>query len=273
MIIVTGTKRSGTSLWMQLLVAAGLPHIGERFPAGWGELLRDANPDGFFESELVAGINWRTNPHPLTGAYLAPASTREHAVKVFIPGLVRSDVAFIDRCIATVRGWRDYVISTRRLAALERQHGTRRADPSTLPPALEWWVSNYGLIRDLAIRGYPVHVVSYDGLLRDPARVVAETLEWIGRGDAERATTIVRSPERDAVRRPSDAELAEGIAAPHLEVFDELYHAIDSERPLSAAFVDRLNRTDAELRGVVLEHQASIEGETVADLLGRGVRV
>lgn len=273
MIIVTGTKRSGTSLWMHLLVAAGLPHIGERFPAGWGELLRDANPDGFFESELVAGINWRTNPHPLTGAYLAPAATREHAVKVFIPGLVRSDVAFIDRCIATVRSWRDYVMSTRRLAALERDQGTRRGDPSTLPPALEWWCSNYALIRDLAIRGYPVHVVGYDALLRDPARVVAETLAWIGLGDPEHATKLVRTSARNDARRPSDADLAEGLAPAHLEVFDELYYAIDSERPLSAAFVERLNRTDADLRSAVLEHQASIEGETIADLLGRGARV
>ncbi|HWB74616.1 MAG TPA: hypothetical protein VG755_06665 [Nannocystaceae bacterium] len=273
MIIVTGTKRSGTSLWMHLLVAAGLPHIGERFPAGWGELLRDANPDGFFESELVAGINWRTNPHPLTGSYLAPATTREHAVKVFIPGLVRSDVAFIDRCIATVRSWRDYVMSTRRLAALERDKGTRRDESSTLPPALEWWCSNYALIRDLAIRGYPVHVVGYDALLRDPGRVVSETLAWIGTGDPEHATQLVRTGSRSDTRRPSDADLADGLAPAHLEVFDELYHAIDSERPLSAAFVDRLNRTDADLRRAVLEHQASIEGETIADLLGRGARV
>ena len=127
MIIVTGTKRSGTSLWMHLLVAAGLPHVGDRFPGGWGELLRDANPDGFFESELVAGINYRTNPHPMTGAYLHPDATRQHAVKVFIPGLVRSDVAFLDRCIATVRDWRSYVTSMRRMQALP------------LAPVLHFW--------------------------------------------------------------------------------------------------------------------------------------
>ena len=115
MIVVTGTKRSGTSMWMHVLVAAGLPHIGDRFPAGWGELLRDANPDGFYESELMVGINYRTNPHPLTGAYLAPQQTRDYAVKIFIPGLVRSDVAFLDRCIATVRDWRQYVASLRRV--------------------------------------------------------------------------------------------------------------------------------------------------------------
>jgi hypothetical protein len=264
-IIVTGTKRSGTSMWMHVLVAAGLPFIGDRFPATWGELLRDANPDGFFESELAAGINYRTNPHPLTGAYLAPQQTRDHAVKVFIPGLVRSDVAFIDRVVATVRSWRDYVVSTRRMQAMAPNSGD-----GVLPPALEWWCNNFALIRDLAIRGYPVHVLSYDAFLRDPARVAAEVLAWIGRGDAERAAAAVRPELRTA--RADDvppAELADGIEPQHLAVFDELYHAIDGETPLTASFVSKLNHTDEALRPVVLEHRARLDANTVADILAR----
>jgi hypothetical protein len=266
MIIVTGTKRSGTSMWMHALVAAGLPCIGDRFPAGWGELLRDANPDGFFESELLAGINYRTNPHPLTGAYLSPQQTRQHAVKVFIPGLVRTDVAFIDACVATVRPWRDYVVSTRRVRAMAGE-----SEASLLPPALEWWCNNYALLRDLAIRGYRVHVVSYDGFLRDPARVAAEVLAWLGCGDADRAAAVVRPELRTATERaPStDADLGGDILARHLAVFDELYEAIDGEQPLSSSFVDRLNRTDTELRPMVRELQAHVDADTVADILGR----
>jgi hypothetical protein len=266
MIIVTGTKRSGTSMWMHALVAAGLPCIGDRFPAGWSELLADANPDGFFESELVAGINWRTNPHPLTGAYLSPQQTKDHAVKVFVPGLVRSDVAFLDFVVATVRSWREYVVSTRRMRAMLSDD---EAD-AILPPALEWWNANYALIRDLAIRGYRVHVVSYEGFLRDPARVAAEVLAWIGRGDPERAAAVVRPELRTAeTARASDEELADGVAVAHLAVFDELYDAIDGEQPLSAALVDRLNRTDQELRPMVRELQAQLDASTIADIVGR----
>ncbi|PCC74697.1 hypothetical protein [Nannocystis exedens] len=259
MIVVTGTKRSGTSMWMHVLVAAGLPCIGERFPAGWGELLRDANPDGFFESELMGGINYRTNPHPLTGAYLAPQATRDHAVKVFIPGLVRSDVAFLDRCIATVRDWREYVASIRRLGGGD----------AGLPPALDWWCSNFALIRDLAIRGYPAHVVSYDSFLRDPERVAAEVLAWIGRGDPAAAARVVQ-PERK--RQPggaADGALADGVDARHLEVFDELYACIDAGRPLSASFIERLNAVDRALRPMVLERRAVGEAKLVADIFGR----
>ena len=269
MIIVTGTKRSGTSMWMQLLVAAGLPFIGDRFPAGWGELLRAANPDGFFESELMGGIYYRTNPHPLTGAYLAPQQTRDHAVKVFIPGLVRTDVAFIDRCVATFRSWREYVRSTRRVLALQEQAEVSPG-AGALPPALEWWSQSFALLRDLAIRGYPMHVVSYDSLLRDPPKVAAEVLAWVGRGDPERAAQVVQPGLRTAEpeARATDAELAEGLDAWHLEVFDELYATIDADRPLTESFVQELNRTDEELRPVVLEHRARVDAGTIADILG-----
>jgi hypothetical protein len=267
MIIVTGTKRSGTSMWMHVLIAAGLPSIGDRYPPGWGEALHEANPDGFFESELIAGINFQTNPHPATGAYLAPGPTRGHAVKVFIPGLVRTDIAYIDRCVATVRDWRAYVASSRRV---RRMAGvTPGAQESLLPPALDWWCSNYGLVRDIAVRGYAAHVVTYDGLRREPARMVAEVIEWIGQGDAEAGAAVIdtagRRPPGEA--SPSDADLAEGLEAPHLRVFDELYETLDAERPLSSALIETLNRTDAALRPRVVEHQARIHAQTVAQLL------
>ena len=46
MIFVSGTKRSGTSMWMQVLQAAGLPILGKAFSRNGGTSpLRDANPD------------------------------------------------------------------------------------------------------------------------------------------------------------------------------------------------------------------------------------
>ena len=73
MIFVSGTKRSGTSMWMQVLQAAGLPILGKAFPRNWGTgPLRDANPDGFYETLLRNGIYYATNPHPRTGKYFLP---------------------------------------------------------------------------------------------------------------------------------------------------------------------------------------------------------
>jgi hypothetical protein len=271
MIIVTGTKRSGTSMWMQILGAAGLPLFGEAFPRNWGETLRDANPEGFYESILRRGIYWRTNPHPSTGAYFFPEQVQRHAVKVFIPGLVRTDRAYIGRVIASVRPWREYCRSLRRLwamedAALGERHPGRKPPPR-LSPALEWWSESYMLLRDVAIRRYPVHLQSYDGLLEDPEGVLRRTFAWLGQGDAAAALAAVK-PERRTQRvegagaaqpgpaalDPDEAELEPAV----VEVFDRLYRTVHGGEPVQAELLAALNATHVQLGPRIAEQRQAV---------------
>jgi hypothetical protein len=258
MLIVTGTKRSGTSLWMRLLISAGFPAFGEAFPGEWDKKLRSANPEGFFESLLREGIYYATNPHPMTGDYFFPEQGEWHCVKVFIPGLIRSDRAYIGRVVATVREWREHAASLERLHALEdaERSATALGPPPRMPPALEWWTENFALLRDVAIRRYAIHVQSYDGLLRDPEGVVHEVMRWLGRGDAARALAAVRIERRSQVR-PSLAGVEPDVA----EVFDELYAAIDRAEGLSEALLSKLNETNVKLAPVIQEHQARIAAD------------
>jgi hypothetical protein len=277
MIIVTGTKRSGTSMWMQILGAAGLPLFGEAFPRDWGRTLRDANPEGFYESILRQGIYWRTNPHPRTGAYFFPEQVQRHAVKVFIPGLVRTDRAYIGRVIASMRPWREYCRSLRRLWAMEdvvlaERHPDRKPLPR-LSPALEWWTESYALVRDVATRRYPVHMQSYDGLLADPEGVLRRTFAWLGVGDTtaamgaikpERRTQRVEAAgaaaavgsgsDRDPDPDPDAAELAPAV----IEVFDELYRTVHAGEPVRLELLAALNATQLELAPRVVEQQRAV---------------
>ena len=118
MLIVTGTKRSGTSLWMQIFEAGGFQIVGDAFPMKWSDSIGAANPRGFFKSRLRQGIFYATNPDPKP-APLFPDATREHVVKVFVPGLVRTDYTYVGRVLATIRHWRDYGPSLARLYELE----------------------------------------------------------------------------------------------------------------------------------------------------------
>jgi hypothetical protein len=256
MIIVTGTKRSGTSMWMQILAAGGLNVIGERFPRHWEEHLSAANPDGFFESELVAGIYFRTNPHPVSGVFLFPEQTEHHAVKVFVPGLVRSDLAYIDRVIATVRSWRSFARSRERLRALVRNGAGSSESASSLPPALEWWSENFALIRDIATRRYPAHVLTYDSLLADPEAAITAVIEWLGVGDARLACTAVRGR---SVATETGAVDASGLEPRHIEVLDSLYERIHRGQDLDQPLIERLNLTDRELRPQLIEHNAAVK--------------
>jgi hypothetical protein len=260
LLIVTGTKRSGTSLWMQILIAAGFPAFGEAFPGQWRDTLANANVDGFYESLLREGIYYETNPHPRTGDYFFPEQVDWHCVKVFIPGLIRSDRAYIGHVIATVREWREHEASLTRLRGLEsaqrakeRREGETGEPPPRLAPALEWWSENFALIRDISIRRYPVHVQTYDGLLQDPERVIGRTLGWLGRGDVQRACAQVRS-ERRNFNRPSSDTMEPTIAA----VFDALYAALERGTPLSPSFLEKLNETNDRLAPLFAAHREQL---------------
>ena len=263
MLIVTGTPRSGTSMWMQILVAAGFEAIGEPFPGDWRALLSSANPDGYWESQLLGGVFYRTNPHPLTGAFLFPEQTRFHAVKIMVPGLVRSDLAYIDRVIGTVREWRQFAASRTRLRELyDAQLGLEPHEQMMrleLPPALEWWVDNFSLLRDIATRRYAAHVCSYQSLVEDPERAIAEVLRWLERGDLARAISVVR-PERQTQLAATPTPDPAHVEPEDIEVFDELYDHIHRGRALSAAFLGKLNDTDRRLRPrlVACEAQARV---------------
>jgi len=257
MIIVTGTKRSGTSMWMQLLKAAGFPPIGNAFPRNWEKTIKDANPAGFYESELRKGIYYATNPDPKSGAYLFPEQTRRHAVKVFIPGLIKTDRAFIDRVVATVRPWRQYVRSLSRLYTMEReaQSEARKKKESELPdpvfmsPVIEWWVENFSLFSDIVTRRYPFYVVAYESVLEDPDKTLRDVFGWLGDGDVEAAIAHVEPALRTQNDTSHDTAIDEesDIEPEVIDVFDALYEVVRNQTPLQQSFVDQLNEANQRL--------------------------
>lgn len=248
MIVVTGTKRSGTSLWMQLLRAAGLPSVGEAFPSDWNRELRDANPEGFFESRYRDGINFTSNPDPETGLYLHPADVRLHAVKIFVPGLTKTDLSFIERVIAGVRDVREYDASVRALDALDDAKAERDTELPRLrhmTPYLEWWQDNYALLADAMTRRYPILAVAHDRLVASPEPIVRRALEFVGAGDPDRACGAVRPELRRYDRGSLDAPA--GLAAAHLASFDLLRDVLTEGPPDDDAFLDRLGETHLAL--------------------------
>lgn len=257
MIIVTGTKRSGTSMWMQILKAAGFPVLGRAFPRDWSETIRAANPEGFYESPLRHGIHAGTNPNPRTGKYLAAHATRRHAVKVFAQGLARSDLAYLDFVIASLRDPHEYAASLSRLYALEHDNKLARAErrgrsPASVPclafaPALlEWWHDNVTLLRDAARRAYPVRFVSYAAVLGEPRQAVPDVLTWLGGGDAARALEAVKRELRTQGRTRADDECAH---APYDVVrwCEELHQGLCSGSAMERPFQRWVERAHQQL--------------------------
>ena len=112
---------------------------------------------------------------PKSGQYIFPEQSRDWVVKVFIPGVIRSDRAFLEKAVITMRPFREYQSSVKRLYALERDSQLRLGKALPLPhpqptPWLEWWTENFSILSDLLTRRYPAHMVSYPYLLRDPEK-------------------------------------------------------------------------------------------------------
>jgi hypothetical protein len=257
MIVVTGTKRSGTSMWMQILQAAGYRLLGERFPRDWGRTIREANKQGFYESPLRHGIRADTNRHPETGKPLDAASTRGLAVKVFARGLLRTESAYLSKVIATVRPWREVQHSLERLYAMEhanklalakRRGWSNEVLPSLAhpPSVLEWWHDNVSLLRDAGRRRYPLRLVSYASVLRSTSSVVRNTLDWLGGGQLEAALACIQPTMRtqDIAALPP---VESGLSPAHEAVFDELYARIDTGIALDPAFLNTVDRVHREL--------------------------
>jgi hypothetical protein len=183
MIVVAGTKRSGTSLWMQILHRAGYRYIGDKFPRNWEDKLKAANPNGFYESLFRQGVNFQTNPHPRTGKYLRPEQSRDLLVKVFPGGVARSDIAFLDKVVVTIRPWRSVVRSLRAMQKLESEVWGWDKLPKTplYPiPEVEWVVENFLMARDLRLRAYPNVVHSHAHLMNAPAQTIRTVVEFLG---------------------------------------------------------------------------------------------
>lgn len=260
MIFVTGTKRSGTSMWMQVMRAAGLPIFGTEFPKDWGTVIREANPGGFFESRLRQGVHHATNPNPKTGEYIHPADSRGLVVKVFVPGLVRSDLAYVDRVVGTMREWREYSASLTRLYAMEQQNRPPVGDvppPLYIAPELEWWAENYSLVADHVLRRYPLHLVAYDEVLTEPERVIRETIGWLGTGDADAALAAVTAEYRTQanVDWPRDPNITDAHAA----TFDEFHRRVRMREAFDVDFIDQLNATNDALRPAIATAMKAVD--------------
>lgn len=181
---------------MQALIAGGLPHLGEAFPAHWGHAIRHANPKGFFESRFRQGIRSH-----LGVSLPAPSATRTHAVKVFVAGLPRSEPAYFDFIVATVRHWRAASASLTALYRAEdawlENHAPDdvrariAAKRSTLPPPIEWFLENMALVDFLRTHEGAFTLVSYERFTRAPSPILQGIFAQIGEGSPLRAAAAV----------------------------------------------------------------------------------
>lgn len=276
MIVVTGTKRSGTSLWMQILKAAKFPIIGEPFLGHWKESIHLANVGGFYESKLRYGINHSNNPDVQTGQYLHPRTVVHHGVKIFVPGLIKTELTFLHRIIATIRPWREYCHSIRRLQEMEANHWLSLPDisekmpqqvkvilkQSTIHPSLVWWRDNVALLADSRSRGYPIRLIPYEVLLNQSEEILPEVLDWLQTGikqdlfSKEHTSIDIESAiqrVQPGLQTQQSTPVSDSPLTTHQEfLFDELYrHSLLGINGFSDGFLQAINEQNPRIEGLI----------------------
>ncbi len=236
-------------MWMQVLGAAGFPVVGEEFPRDWARISA-RNPRGFFESSLREGINFTTNPDPLSGARLLPDGTQDCAVKIFHRGLPRTERIWLDRVLVTVRDWRSYTASILRFEAHERATFDDTRDPVRVDPAVEWLRENLLTLRDLAARRYPCRFVTREATLADPAAVIGATLAWVGGAFDLAAAVGAVEPSLGTPASLTPPWVPPSEAA----VYDAFYAAVVDGKPLRV--LAEMQDLEAEIAAHPSRHRA-----------------
>lgn len=169
-LIVSGLPRSGTSLMMRMLDAAGVPPLtdGQRRPD-------DDNPLGYYEFEAVKRLRHDSS---WLDAAAGKAVKVIHILLPDLPSTRRYRVLFMRRDM-------DEVVASQRkmLERLGRSGAALSTDAlkaqfETQLRAVDAWVDSRPNIARLD--------VSYNDLLREPGPVVTRTASFIGRPDRER---------------------------------------------------------------------------------------
>jgi predicted AlkP superfamily phosphohydrolase/phosphomutase/tetratricopeptide (TPR) repeat protein len=165
--VVSGLPRSGTSMMMQMLAAAGIEPFSD------GERVADENnPKGYYEAELVKQIAHKNDWVPQCAG---------HVVKVvaqlipYLPQRLDYRVIFMDRPIEEV------LVSQRKMIA---RLGTEGADLEEERLAETFARQVQYAMGLLKAHGVPVLVVPYRDAIEDPGSVAQRVAEFLG-GDLD----------------------------------------------------------------------------------------
>lgn len=195
MFIVTGSKRSGCSLMMQLLDKAGIDFIGEKFPK---ECDRVKNPEGIYESAFYnMGLNNTTTPWNHNEKQLL----KYRAIKLSPVGLSRTDSEYIEKVILVIRHWKSCLqVSTPQ----------------------EYFASYYSIIQSLVKRRLDVLTFDYDVLVDNAKDTCINLKKLIGVGRFDLAPSQIKKKLRTVDIKNYNSVFPEEFC----EILDKLYQGL-----------------------------------------------
>ena len=194
--VVTGLPRSGTSLAMQMIEAAGIPLFTDNArPAD------ESNPRGYFESELVKTIT-------RDQSWIGQAEGR--AIKVVIPLVVSLPLDRDLRVILMLRRIDEVIASQARMM---KRMGKKSMAPETLQPVFQSQVErSLSWLQQHHVNSLKLQFID---LIRSPLHHARQIVSFVESGSPEAVASVVaaRSLSRKSWIWPTRPILDDGTGA------------------------------------------------------------
>ena len=274
--VVTGTKRSGTSMMMYLLREAGVPIGGFKFP------IRPETKNSAADQILDRGCDFLSDSrvhqqaelsrHNINGYWEYPSICGEGLeaqhrfydgtiIKVFSHALPNCHDALVDRVVYMIRNPRKVLQSRIELGELTDDPHLLRLQALKMRQeqvrAIQWLhhrelqrqtkqasgdtAADHSNDNPLA----SFKIVKYEKLLNDPEGVLGTLLHWIGRGDLSWAIKAV-----DA-RQDRSKELE--FSSPQMESLMNVYEHL-SENDLAPVLDQETSAIEHEIKALLTQH-------------------
>jgi hypothetical protein len=240
MIILTEAAARGSTTWVDVLRAAGVPVLGEALPSGWSEHARASAGPEFFAALRDQGLYFKTNPDPLHQTYLSSEEAAGFAMAASPNAILRTERAFLEAVVVSVPS---------PLAVADA------GGPSAL---LLWWSDVFGMLRDASTRRFGLRLVTEAAVVRAPVETVEGVFGFLGLAPRESALEAACEVARGATARVRGPVAGEtGLPASILDVFEELHARVDEGRGFDRPFLERVYAVHEAVKPFVLRAEVA----------------
>lgn len=185
MIIVSGLRRTGTSLMMNILKEAGFDAYAALFShETWESKLKELNPNGFFESAFRdSGVN------PIQMEF-SPKEVEYTAIKVFASAIPRCDGEYITKQIIMLRDFSEVYKSQERMKELDEKKELDSKE-DIFEPGETYLLDYYCVLRDIVKRNKPTLFIDYYDVMQKKDEVLGTLRRFIGCGRFDLAYNLI----------------------------------------------------------------------------------
>ena len=228
---------------MSMMNEAGFPVLGSKFPLNWEEKRTEKNKDLEFpqnpsETGFWEDMNIVDNGCNNVTMNINPENLKDHAAKIFFSGMIKTDLAYIDKVILCIRDCKSYTSSWEKVLSFNLKENNKKTEKYPYPIGTEFVCKYSILLKDYVKRKYKMIVIDYDQMLNDPEKICTNLKSFIGSGRFDLSKNLIdkKFNNHSNVSCSEKDEFAPGF----FDFADNMHNSLKNGN-ISAQFLENIN--------------------------------